>query len=263
MRPTLFALALLLGPIPALSQVQINIDRGGNVSVGINVATYPTLQRVPNCPVYYAPSVKTNYFFYDGLYWVFEGGEWQASSWYNGPWQRVDRLEVPADLLRVPVSYYRAAPATFRSYRAEAPPQWSEQWGASWAARRTDWQRVEVKSLPAPAPLPVYQREYSGARYPTPDHQAILLTERYRYQPREVVAQKVFEERRSVAKKRKEEGWTPPGQRRDERGMPEHAKGKAKGHDRAANRGRDDDDDDKRDKDKHKEKKDKKDKHKD
>ena len=281
MRPALLALALLLAPATALSQVQINIDRGGHVSIGVNVATYPTLQRIPNYPVYYAPSVRgTNYFFYDGLYWVYEGGEWQTSSWYNGPWQRVDRYEVPAPLLRVPVRYYRAAPATFQGYRAEAAPRWNEQWGTAWTARREGWERVETRSLPAPAPLPVYQRDFSGVRYPTTiDHQAVVMTERYRYQPREAVAQKVFEERRSVAKKRKDEGWQPPGQRRDERGMPEHAKGKAKGHDRdergmpehakgkakGHDRREDNDRDDKRDKDKDKqkdkkEKKDKKDK---
>lgn len=271
MRPALLALALLLAPATALTQVQINIDRG-QVSIGVNVATYPTLQRIPNYPVYYAPSVRgTNYFFYDGLYWVFEGGEWHASSWYNGPWHRVDRFDVPVPLLRVPVRYYRSPPAYFRSYRREAPPRWSEQWGASWVERRSDWDRVELRSLPAPAPLPLYQRDYSGSRYPTTvDHQAVILSERYRYQPREEVVRKVFDERRSVAKKRKDEGWTPPGQRRDERGMPEHAKGKAKGRDRDERgmpehaqgqaKGRDRDDDRGRAKETQKDKKEKKEK---
>ena len=231
MRPALLALALLLAPAAGFSQVQVNIDRGGHVSIGVNVATYPTLQRIPNYPVYYAPSVRGNYFFYDGLYWVYDGGEWHASSWYNGPWHRVDRYEVPVPLLRVPVRYYRSPPTYFRSYRPEAAPHWNEQWGATWVARREGWDRVELRSLPAPAPLPVYQRDYSGQRYPTVDHQAVLLTERYSYQPRDEVARKVIEERRSVGKKRKDEGWTPPGQVRDERGMPAHAKGKAKGHD--------------------------------
>ena len=251
MRPALLALALLLTPAAAISQLQINIDRGGGVHIGVNVATYPTLQRIPNYPVYYAPGIRgANYFFYDGLYWVYEGGEWHTSSWYNGPWHRVDRFEVPVPLLRVPVRYYRSPPIYFRNYRPDAPPHWSEQWGTSWAERRGGWERG---TLPAPAPLPVYQRDFSGTRYPTVDNQAVILTERYRYQPREVVVQKVYEERHSVARKHKDEGRTPPGHQRDERGMPEHAKGKAKGHDRDDDRGG------KHDKDK--EQKEKKDKH--
>lgn len=224
---------------PALAQVSIHIDRPG-VHIGINVSNYPTLQRVPGYPVYYAPAVRTNYFFYDGLYWVYEGGEWQASSWFNGPWHRVDRFEVPVSLLHVPVRYYRAPPAEFRAWRVDAPPHWHEQWGASWSERRAGWESWEQRSAPAPAPLPVYQRAYSGQRYPAPEQQAVIQVQSYRYQPREAVAQRVFEERKEVAehakvkaKKHDRDGdRTPPGLRRDERGMPEHAKGKAKGHDR-------------------------------
>ena len=200
MRPALLALALLLTPAAAFSQVQINIDRGG-VSIGVNVASYPTLRRIPNYPVYYAPGIRgANYFFYDGLYWVFEDGEWHSSDWYNGPWHRVDRFDVPVSLLRVPVRYYRSPPTYFRGYRADAPPRWNEQWGSSWAERRGGWERG---SLPAPAPLPLYQRDFPVSRYPTLDDQAVILTERYRYQPREVVAQRVYEERRNVAKQHK------------------------------------------------------------
>jgi hypothetical protein len=42
-----------------------------NLSIGINVPLYPEFERVPGYPVYYAPEVDSNYFFYDGMYWVF------------------------------------------------------------------------------------------------------------------------------------------------------------------------------------------------
>src|SRR5690348_5230862 len=61
-------------------------DAAVNVSIGINVPAYPSLVRVPNYPVYYAPSLQANYFFYDGLYWVYGAdGIWYESPWYNGP----------------------------------------------------------------------------------------------------------------------------------------------------------------------------------
>src|SRR5689334_4792901 len=81
-----------------------------NVSIGINVPTYPAMVRVPNYPVYYAPSLRANYFFYDGLYWVFNNGTWYQSPWYNGPWYAVDPFDVPYFLLRVPVRYYSVQP---------------------------------------------------------------------------------------------------------------------------------------------------------
>ena len=137
-----------------------------NVSIGINLPTYPRLVRVPGYPVYYAPSVATNYFFYDGLYWVFDGENWYSSPWYNGPWRLVDPFAVPLYVLRVPVRYYRHAPVYFRSWRADAAPRWDERWGRTWVERRGDWNTWKRSEAPAPAPLPTYQRQYSGSRYP-------------------------------------------------------------------------------------------------
>ena len=60
-----------------------------HVSIGVNFPVYPEFVRVPNYPVYYAPRVNTNVFFYDGLYWVYHRDTWYASTWYNGPWSEV------------------------------------------------------------------------------------------------------------------------------------------------------------------------------
>jgi len=88
MRYILLALPLLLCPLPAV-QAQVSVGVGiqiPGVSIGINLPVYPELVRVPGYPVYYAPQAPANYFFYDGLYWVFQGDNWYASGWYNGPW---------------------------------------------------------------------------------------------------------------------------------------------------------------------------------
>ena len=172
MKSLLFAL-LLGATAPALAQVSIHLNLGG----------YPTLQRIPDYPVYYAPGVDSNYFFYDGSYWVFQDGDWYASSWYNGPWHLVDRYAVPDYLLRVPVRYYRRAPVYFRGWRADAPPRWDEHWGRPWVERRRDWDRWDRRSVPQPAPLPTYQREYRGDRYPRYEQQRELHSRNYRYQP--------------------------------------------------------------------------------
>ena len=138
-----------------------------SVSIGINVPAYPTLVEVPGYPVYYAPSLRANYFYYDGMFWVFSGDTWYESSWYNGPWYPVDPIDVPVFLLRVPVRYYHARPAFFRGWAFDAPPRWGEHWGSRWESRRAGWDRWNRGSAPAAAPLPTYQRSYSGSRYPS------------------------------------------------------------------------------------------------
>ena len=168
-----------------------------SVSIGINLPAYPVLQRVPNYPVYYAPRLNSNYFFYDGLYWVYERDNWYASPWYNGPWEAIDRFDVPVYLLRVPVRYYRSAPVYFSGWRVDAPPRWGDHWGHSWEERRSGWDRWNRSAAPAPAPLPIYQRQYSGSRYPEPAQQVVIQTQNYSYRPREVVVQQRFEKYRA------------------------------------------------------------------
>jgi hypothetical protein len=61
---------LLCGSVTsAVAQVSIGIGLPG-VSIGINLPVYPQLVPVPGYPVYYAPQLNSNFFFYDGLYWV-------------------------------------------------------------------------------------------------------------------------------------------------------------------------------------------------
>ncbi|HWH84041.1 MAG TPA: hypothetical protein VNU71_17565, partial [Burkholderiaceae bacterium] len=195
MRPLLIALPLLFGAL-APAQAQVSVGIGVNlpgVSIGINLPAYPQLVRVPGYPVYYAPGVSSNYFFYDGLYWVYSDDGWYSSDWYNGPWVRVQPLVVPVFILRVPVRYYRRPPPFFGGWRADAPPRWGDHWGRDWQNRRGGWDRWDRRSAPAPAPLPAYQRAYAGERYPrAPEQQRELRAQNYRYQPRETVSREVF-----------------------------------------------------------------------
>lgn len=195
MRRLLVALSIALFPIVA-AQAQVSIEFGSRgVSIGIDVTVYPRLVRVPGYPVYYDPQASSNYFFYDGLFWVYQSDEWYASNWYNGPWELVGPEDVPLYLLRVPVRYYRHPPSYFRGWRADAPPRWDEHWGREWEQRRSGWDHWDRRSVPAPAPLPTYQRQYSGARYPGAlDQQATIREQHYRYQPREAVTRQHFQQ---------------------------------------------------------------------
>jgi hypothetical protein len=187
MRHTLIALSILLfTATTSPAQVSVGISLP-NVSIGINLPVYPRLVRVPNYPVYYAPGIDSNYFFYDGYYWVYQDDQWYASAWYNGPWGLVEPAYVPLFVLRIPVRYYRAPPRYFRGWRPDAAPRWHEHWGDDWARQREGWDRWNRRTAPAPAPLPAYQKRYSGDRYPQADQQRELRERQYHYQPREVV----------------------------------------------------------------------------
>jgi hypothetical protein len=177
----------------AVAQVSIGIGLP-NVNIGINLPLFPELVPVPGYPVYYAPRMDANYFFYDGMYWVYQNDNWYASSWYNGPWGIVRPEVVPLFILRIPVSYYRHPPAYFRGWESNAPPRWGQHWGHGWEQRRRGWDRWDRRSAPAPAPLPLYQRQYSGDRYPRAEQQHMLRSQQYRYQPREKAVRQHFQQ---------------------------------------------------------------------
>jgi len=177
---------LVCSATAATAQVSIGIGLP-NLSIGINLPVYPELVRVPGYPVYYAPRMTANYFFYDGMYWVYQSDNWYASSWYNGPWGMVQPEVVPLFVLRIPVRYYRQPPVYFRGWQPNAPPRWGQHWGHGWEQRRSGWNRWNRSSVPAPAPLPVYQRQYSGDRYPRVEQQHTIRSQQYRYQPRDTI----------------------------------------------------------------------------
>lgn len=210
-RPLLIVLGMLLSPA-ASADVQVSIGIGlPHVSIGINVPAYPRLVVVPGYPVYYAPSMQANFFFYDGMYWVYQDNYWYSSSWYNGPWWVVGPEYVPVYVLRVPVRYYSRPPPYFRGWRPDAPPRWGEHWGRDWEQRRSGWDRWDRREAPQPAPRPDYQREYSGDRYPKQVEQQLELHEqKYRYEPREPVVREITKQQRSSA--RQDDGAGPRSQ---------------------------------------------------
>ena len=157
---------LFCSATPAVAQVSVNID--------INMPSYPELVRVPGYPVYYAPRQNSNFFFYDGLYWVYQGDNWYASSWYNGPWGFVAPEMVPLFVLRVPVRYYRNPPAYFYGWRREAPPRWGDHWGNDWAQHRRGWDQWNRRSAPAPRVRPTCAVRSSAGRSSVASHSSQL-----------------------------------------------------------------------------------------
>lgn len=164
-----------------------------SVSIGINVGSYPALQRIPGYPVYYVPGMRANYFFYDGLYWVYVPDGWYVSPWYDGPWDFVPVDNVPLFVLRVPVRYYGYPPVIFRQWLVDAPPRWDTVWGPDWASRHRQWQHWNRAATPPPAPLPRYQRSYTRANYPDEVRRRELAQQHYSYKPHDAQARQQWQ----------------------------------------------------------------------
>jgi hypothetical protein len=220
----------------ATAQVSVGIGIAvPGLSIGINLPAYPQLVQVPGYPVYYAPQLNSNYFFYDGMYWLYQGDTWYASSWYNGPWWVVQPEAVPVFVLRVPVRYYRQRPAYFRGWSPNAPPRWGEHWGDDWDQRHRGWDQWNRKTIPAPAPLPRFQGQYSGNRYPQVERQPEIQSRNYRYQPREPIVQQHYQAQRGQIAPAPTGQAGPPGRQErpsappERRQPPGHDKGRDKG----------------------------------
>ncbi len=172
--------------MPAWAQVSFHI--------GINLNSYPELVPVPGYPVYYAPQLNTNYFFYDGMYWVYQDDNWYASSWYNGPWGFVEPEFVPVFVLRIPVRYYRQTPEYFYGWQLNSAPRWNEHWGNEWAQRRRGWDRWDHNQATTRPPLPIYQKNYSGDRYPLWQQQQNLQNQHYGYRAHDPLVRQQIQE---------------------------------------------------------------------
>ncbi len=106
----ILVIPVILGMVPRLGHADsfsVGVSTG-HVSVGVHLGAAPQMVVVPGLPVYRAPEVNGNYFYYSGQYYLEQDGVWFAALRYNGPWVVV--RQVPAPVLAVPVTYYKMPP---------------------------------------------------------------------------------------------------------------------------------------------------------
>jgi len=110
----------------ALAEAQVSVN------AGIRLGSPAAFVIVPGSPVMYAPSVNSNVFSYQGVYYVFQQGVWYMAPRYGGPWVVVAPEFVPRPLLVVPVRYYKVPPPEWQYWRVEAAPHWHPAYGRRW-----------------------------------------------------------------------------------------------------------------------------------
>jgi hypothetical protein len=105
------AIALLLAACvllvaPAQAEVNVNIGIGIPIPAPVFVVPAPpAVVVVPGvaAPVYYAPGLEVDIFFYGGWWWTPNQGSWFRSRAYSGPWGFVQRP--PAVFVNMPHNY--------------------------------------------------------------------------------------------------------------------------------------------------------------
>ena len=108
MKGTLIALVcagvLLAAPAgPALADLNVNVGLGVPVVVPpVYAFPAPAMVVVPGTPVYCAPGLGVDIFFYGGYWWHPYQGGWYRSHSYNGPWAA---HQPPSVLVNLPPNY--------------------------------------------------------------------------------------------------------------------------------------------------------------
>ena len=118
----LLAVSLMSGPSARAADVHIGVNIGVPPPPPVVVEAPPPLVVVPQSPVYYAPSLPYNYFYYGGLYYAFHDDHWFYAASYAGPWTFVTVQRVPRPILAVPVRYYKVKPVHWKEH---GPPPWA------------------------------------------------------------------------------------------------------------------------------------------
>jgi hypothetical protein len=174
---------LLYAAVPAHAQVSVGIQSHG-VSIGFNVSAYPRMVAIPGYPVYYDPRMSSNYFFYDGLYWVVPGQQLvfeRLVRWPVGP----DRAAVCARVRAARSgSLLRPAASLFCRLERGCCPALGEYWGNDWQQQRSGWDSLGSSIRLSSRAVAGLSAQYSGSRYPRAvDQQYSIQATNYRYHP--------------------------------------------------------------------------------
>jgi hypothetical protein len=121
------------GPVHA-NGVNIGINIGVPVPPpAIVVPAPPHFVVVPSTPVYYAPALGVDLFYYGGRYYRHHDGAWFMAPGYRGPWRYLAFEHVPRPVLGVPAPYYHVPPGHLRRFH-HRPFESEHGWG-----RRHHW----------------------------------------------------------------------------------------------------------------------------
>jgi hypothetical protein len=119
--------ALLTPGKAAHAGVDVHIGVGVPVLPAVVIPAPPAVVMIPNMPVYYAPDVGMDLFFYSGSWYRRHDDHWFRASYYNGPWAYTQPSHVPAVFMHMPAHYNRIPPGHARIPHGQLRKHWHRE----------------------------------------------------------------------------------------------------------------------------------------
>lgn len=115
----------LLSPERTSAEVSVHIGIGVPLPIVV-IPEPPAVVLIPGAPVYYAPDVGIDLFFYSGRWYREHNGHWYMATYYNGPWAYLPAPRVPAVFIYLPADYYHIPPGHQRIPYGQLKKHWKK-----------------------------------------------------------------------------------------------------------------------------------------
>ncbi|MEW6326713.1 MAG: hypothetical protein AB1487_03855 [Thermodesulfobacteriota bacterium] len=113
-------------PVKGRAEVDVSINIGLPLPA-IVVSTPPAVVMIPGTPVYFAPDIEVDIFFYRGYWYRPYRQRWYRASHYNGPWCYIAPRAVPSVVVNLPPDYRHIPPGHEKIPYGQLKKHWKER----------------------------------------------------------------------------------------------------------------------------------------
>lgn len=125
--PCLIVMSLLFFyPAKGNAEVDVSINIGLPLPA-IVISAPPAVVMIPGAPVYFAPDIEVDIFFYRGYWYRPYRQRWYRASHYNGPWCYIAPRAVPNVIVKLPPGYRHIPPGHEKIPYGQLKKHWKER----------------------------------------------------------------------------------------------------------------------------------------
>jgi len=127
---------LFFCPAKGRAEVDVSVNIGLPLPAVV-ISAPPAVVMIPGTPVYFAPDVEVDIFFYRGYWYRPYRERWYRATHYNGPWRYIAPRAVPSVIVNVPPDYRHIPPSHERIPYGQLKKHWKERERAGKKAHRS------------------------------------------------------------------------------------------------------------------------------